>query len=337
MSAKLRHRVSPDRTQIPASAEGFLRELQGPTAFGIAGRDRSRARVVVTLLHGNEPSGLRAVHAWLRSQDTPAVDTWCVLGNVEAARMPPGFAHRMLSGRRDLNRCFLGPRDDEDGALAEEILELIREVAPEAVVDLHNNSGHNPAYGVGVQRDPRTLALVAKFARRFVLSHLNLGALMEAIRHLPSTTIEVGRAGDPEADRVALLGLNRFLSSDDVFEPAPDPASMQVLVTPMRVCVRPDTKLAFAGEPVRDADLTIALDLDRHNFRVLPADTPIGWATRDRLSLELIDEDGVDRADEWFARREDLIVVRRPLIPIMITTDPGIAVSDCLFYVVRED
>src|SRR5688572_2241480 len=46
---------------LPASAEAWLGELQGPTAVRVPGRDGARLRVVSGLLHGNEPSGLRAI------------------------------------------------------------------------------------------------------------------------------------------------------------------------------------------------------------------------------------------------------------------------------------
>ena len=56
------------------------------------GRDGSRTRVATTLLHGNEPSGLRAFLAWLRTGAVPAVDTRLIVAGVEAALAPPGFA-----------------------------------------------------------------------------------------------------------------------------------------------------------------------------------------------------------------------------------------------------
>ena len=52
--------------------------------------------------------------------------------------------------------------------------------------------------------------------------------------------------------------------------------------------------------------------------------------------LELLDEDGRDRADFYFEVRGGALFARRPIIPIMITTDPAVAAADCLFYVVRE-
>jgi hypothetical protein len=101
--------------------------------------------VVVTLMHGNEPSGLVAVHGRLRDGRQPATDTFFVLGAVEGALADPYLSSRLLPDGTDLNRCFgrsarSGPCRD----LALAILEAVRAAAPEALVDIHNNTGHTP-------------------------------------------------------------------------------------------------------------------------------------------------------------------------------------------------
>jgi hypothetical protein len=326
----------PAPAALPRDPLALLRSLGGPVRFVVPGADRSRARVVVTLLHGNERSGFHAVHAWLRSGRRPAVDAHLVVANVEAALEPPHFAYRMLPGHRDLNRCFLGPFDDPDGALAAAILAAIREAQPECLLDIHNNTGHSPPYGVGLETTSEALQLVALFGDRFVRSHLRLGALMEAVRDVPSATVEVGRSGDPRADAVATTGLVRFLERDRLFEgSAPE---IRVLEMPMRACLRPGASLAIADEPgERDVDVVLLRDLDRHNFERLEAGARLGWARADGdWPLELVDEEGRDRARDYFAIEKGHLIARRPLVPIMITTDVAAAVADCLFYVVRE-
>ncbi|MCP5070359.1 MAG: succinylglutamate desuccinylase [bacterium] len=338
MTGLLRQIEQPAIGDVPADEEDFLRWLGGPVAIHLAGKDSTRLRVVTTLLHGNEPSGARAVHAWLRSGSRPAVDAIVVIANVEAALVPPGYAHRVLPGRRDLNRCFLGPWDDPEGRLAHEILGVIREREPEALIDLHNNTGHNPPYGVGVEPSPEALQLVSMFGSRFIWSHLTLGALMEAVRELPSATIEVGRSGDSMADARALRGLTRFLGDDRVIKPGLHP-DVQILTTPMRVCIREGISLAVTDADRgrgQSADLTILSDLDRHNFERVEPGTTLGYVRGDTWPLELLDEDGRDRADFYFRLEGGVLRTRRPIVPIMITTDPDIATSDCLFYVVRE-
>ncbi len=338
MTSQLRHIERPRASELPADALAFLGELSGPTAIHIEGRDPRRRRVATTLLHGNEPSGARAMHAWLREGAVPAVDALFVIANVEAALASPPFSHRSLPDRRDLNRCFLGPWADADERLAREILGVIRARPAEALIDLHNNTGHNPPYGVGVETTSEALQLVALFGDRFVWSHLTLGALMEAVRDLPSATVEVGRSGDPAADGVALRGLRSFLSADPLFTAGARP-EVRILTTPMRVCLRRGLSVAVAEEgegASSTADLTILADLDRHNFERVEAGTTLGYARGEGWPLELIDEDGRDRATTYFSLEGGVLRTRRPIIPIMITTDPRVAASDCLFYVVQE-
>jgi hypothetical protein len=320
---------------LASTAPGLLKQLGGPAALRIAGRDRSRSRVVTTLLHGNEPSGVRALHAWLREGIVPAVDALLLIGNVEAATAPPGFAHRMLPGHRDLNRCFLGPFEGVDGRLARALLDAIRSARPEAVVDIHNNTGHNPPYGVGVEPRKQVLALTAMFGDRFVESDLQIGALIEAIRDLPSVTAEVGRSGDPRADAQALAGIRSFLTRDPLFPPGPAP-SLRHLVEPMRATLRPGARVAVSDHPEEGRELTVSSDLDRHNFETLAAGTAIGWVKNSVCPLELRDGAGRDRASDYFRVEGPRLITRRAFVPIMITTDPAIAESDCLFYVARE-
>ena len=90
----------PDGRAIGRDPDGFLRLLAGPTWICLNGQDPSRTRAVTTLLHGNEPSGTRALHRFLLSEQQPATNVMALVASVEAALAPPGFAHRMLPGRK---------------------------------------------------------------------------------------------------------------------------------------------------------------------------------------------------------------------------------------------
>ncbi len=345
MSDSFRVTDAPAPAEIPADPLSFLESLDGPTAWRVPGRDRSRVRVVTTLLHGNEPSGLLAMHEWLGAGPEPAVDVICVIANVEAARLHPVFTHRMVPGRPDMNRCFLGPFEGVEGRIARAILDLVEELKPEALVDLHNNTGHNPVYGVGVEPTPEILGLCSMFGRSFIWSHLTLGALLEAVSVCPAVTIEVGKSGEESANVAAFEGLTRFVDAHQLFEPGEvaadgvaihDPGSVRVLRMPMRAMLEPGRRLVMATVPHDDADLTMPDDLDRHNFDIVEAGSRIGWVRGEGCPLHLIDEYGHDRADEYFELRGQELVVRRPFMPIMITVDAAVAAADCLFYVVHE-
>ena len=88
--------VDPKTRDVGTTVEEFLTRLGGPTWIVLSGRDPLRTRAVTTLLHGNEPSGVRAIFQWLRSGTRPRVNLACFIGAVEAALAQPGFAYRHL-------------------------------------------------------------------------------------------------------------------------------------------------------------------------------------------------------------------------------------------------
>jgi hypothetical protein len=332
---RLRERVLAPGAPVPGKLEDFLAQLGGPSLLRLPGRDGTRARALATLLHGNEPSGSRALHAWLRGGRTPAVDVLVFLGAPEAALGPPLFAHRMLPGRPDLNRCFLPPfADSREARVARELVETLRAASPEALVDLHNTTGHTPAYGVGPRPGERELALAALFAERFIHNDLRLGALVEACADaFPSVVVECGLAGAPESDRVAARGLEVFLEAERLPDRAPP--GMAVHGGPVRVALRPGARVAYAAAPVDGADLTLLAVLDRHNFAAQPAGTLLGWLGRPGpLPLVATDGRGRDVTSELFASRDVRLTTSRALVPVMVTVDPEIAERDCLFYAV---
>ena len=181
---------NPPAADMGSNVEAFLEDLGGPTCFFLEGEDSTRTRALVTLLHGNEPSGAIALFRWLQSCQRPAVNVVCIVASVAAALEPPLFSHRMLPRARDLNRCFRPPFDDAQGALAEEILEILHMHHPEAVVDMHNTSGSGPSFGVCTHMDRQHDALVSLFTQRLIVSDLGLGALMEISEHsYPTVTV----------------------------------------------------------------------------------------------------------------------------------------------------
>src|SRR5690606_42002826 len=74
----------------------FATILEQPSRISIQGRDSSRCRVLVTLLHGNEPSGLMALHRLLREQFVPAVDMHCYVLAIDAALLRPRSEERRV-------------------------------------------------------------------------------------------------------------------------------------------------------------------------------------------------------------------------------------------------
>ncbi|MEZ5567713.1 MAG: succinylglutamate desuccinylase/aspartoacylase family protein [Halioglobus sp.] len=330
---------NPRARDLGDSVEDFLRALNGPACIFFEGEDSSRTRALVTLLHGNEPSGVMALFRWLKSGRRPAVNAVCIVASVAAALEPPLFTHRMLPRARDLNRCFRPPYDDAQGALAQELLEILHLHHPEAVVDIHNTSGSGPSFGVCTFMDARHDALVGLFTQRLIVSHLGLGALMDISEHsYPTVTVEVGGRLDSEAHALAWEGLCRYLAADQLFGEAARAVPMERLHDPIRLELQEHVTLTYAAAPDASYDITLRPDIEHLNFGTVAPDTLLGWAQSPAASLFVAKDEGGRCAVSRLVRIDGgEIYPAQALKLFMITNNAAIASADCLLYAVAED
>ncbi|MFN2329286.1 MAG: succinylglutamate desuccinylase/aspartoacylase family protein [Chromatocurvus sp.] len=330
---------NPGEQDLAQTPEALLSRYGGPLCIKVDGEDSSRCRALVTLLHGNEPSGLHAIWQWLRDGERPAVNILLVIASVSAALYEPLFSHRMLPRARDLNRCFRPPFEDEQGRLAEEILALLELHAPEAVVDMHNTSGRGPDFAVVAFDDPRHDAIVGLFTHRLVVCSLGLGALMESSSDTcPIVTVEVGGREDPGAHGIALAGLQRFARSADIPWRRSEAPRLEKLNAPLRLELRAGVTLTYADSPQRGHDVTLNPVIEHHNFGTVTVDTPLGWSNADSPHLfQARDAAGLCAVRQLVKVIDGVLYPAQPLVLFMITTHAGIAESDCLFYAVSAD
>jgi hypothetical protein len=329
----------PLAVDIGNNVEGFLRKVGGPACIFLDGEDTTRTRALVTLQHGNEPSGAIALFRWLKSARQPAVNVVCIVASVAAALEPPLFSHRMLPRARDLNRCYKPPFDDAQGALAEEILEILHMHHPEAVIDLHNTSGSGPSFGVCTHMDRQHDALVSLFTQRLIISNLGLGALMEISEHTyPTVTVEVGGRLDDEAHELAYDGICRYFHEDTVLAQQETDWGLELLRDPIRLELNDKVSLTYSEHIREDYDITLKPDIEHHNFGGVTPDTVLGWATGDAQRLFSAQDAGGRCAVSRLVRVEDgILYPAQPLKLFMITNNAAIAESDCLFYAVADD
>tara|TARA_R110000772_G_scaffold165646_6_gene277315 strand:- start:13227 stop:14264 length:1038 start_codon:yes stop_codon:yes gene_type:complete len=335
---RVRFLRNPLATEIGDTVEEFLQILGGPASVFLDGRDTRRTRALVTLLHGNEPSGLMALFRWIKSGRQPAVNCVCIIGSVEAALRPPLFSHRMLPGVRDLNRCFKPPFEGAEGLLAEEILQILRVHHPEAVIDLHNTSGSGPAFGVCTHLDREHDALVALFTERMIVTRLNLGALMEISEHsYPTVTVEVGGRLDERAHELAWEGLCRYFDSDRVLAGDEPVWALEILQDPVRLHLNPGVTLAYGEAPDSAADVTLRQDMEHFNFATVDPDEPLGWIRGDlRSRFWAQDAGGRCVLSSLLRCVGGRLYPAAKMTLFMITTNVAIARSDCLFYAVPQ-
>ncbi|WP_290583791.1 succinylglutamate desuccinylase/aspartoacylase family protein [Ketobacter sp.] len=338
-SPLIRYWYHPSPQMVGESVEAFLREMAGPTLIHIPGRDRSRARAICTLLHGNEPSGTRALFRFLQEGIEPAVDLLCFFGSVQTALQEPLFFYRHLPQERDLNRCFREPFDDPQGRLAKAILDILQELNPEALIDIHNTSGMGPCFAVSMKQDPAHDALTSLFTERMLVTGLKLGALFEySERNVPTVTIECGGAQDPRADQIAYEGILRYATREDVLTPVDADWDLEILREPVRLELREDASITYSEAEDVYADITLPPDVEHHNFGRINPDVALGWVKPESWDKLIVHTPaGVDVKDKVLKLEGNRLYPAQALKLFMITTNATIAKSDCLFYAVTDN
>lgn len=338
-SPHIRYWYNPTPHSVGPDLVSLLQEMDGPTLIHVPGRQRERIRAICTLLHGNEPSGARAIHRWLQEGIEPETDVLCFFGAVHTALTEPVFYYRHLPHQPDLNRCFKPPFDSEQGKLAKAILDILQDTAPEALLDIHNTSGAGPAFAVSRKEDEAHLALCSLFTRRVLMTQLRLGALFEySERNVPTVTIECGGSQDSEADAIAYRGLIRFLTQEQVLSLPEDAPAMEILREPVRLELDHNTTLSIASRANPLTDMTLPRDVENLNFGHVLPDTRLGWVHPDSWDkLRIHTAQGKDVKDRILRLKGNELYPAQALKLFMITTNPTIAKTDCVFYAVTDD
>lgn len=335
---------APNPTDVGKDHIEFLRILNGPTWITMEGIDQSRQRAIVTLLHGNEPSGLKAVHKFLLGGEKPATNLGIFVISVNAALFAPMMSHRSLPEEQDINRCFRqkassrqkASRDDSNQALlAASILTTLKAFAPEAIIDTHNTSAHSDPFAVAISDQPAVQQIAQMFVRRLVILDITLGTLIEQDLGCPVVTVEFGGILDPKADVLAAASIESFIESEQLFKTGV--LGMQVLKHPLRLEIDQTSKIHYSASVQDNADITIFNTIDQMNFMRVEAGTNLGWLGTEQLKpLRVVDQQGIDICHQLFAAKDGFLVNQVPMTLFMATTDPHIASNDCLLYLCRE-
>jgi Succinylglutamate desuccinylase / Aspartoacylase family len=332
--------TNPTQADIGNSAIEFLHALPGPMHIHLTGKDSSRSRAAVTLLHGNEPSGLFAMFEVLKRGVIPAVDIHLFILNVDAARQGPGFIYRMLPQHKDMNRCFKEPfGESEPELIAKNLLDKLRKLQPECVIDIHNTSGSSPSFGVTTFMDERHDALVSLFTHRMIVTDLKLGSLMEISETLmPTVTIESGGALDLESNAMATEGLSRYLTFDDVLSKQHGDMTLEFFHNPMRLELAEGIEIAYGDHVLIEDGVTLLPSVENYNFGYVDSTTLLGFISgelKDMLSVR--DNSSIQRVTDYFEIRNGELYPRGKIKLFMVTSNPEIARKDCLFYLVEPD
>ncbi|MTV26483.1 hypothetical protein FTX61_13830 [Nitriliruptoraceae bacterium ZYF776] len=340
MSDHVRFPDGPPAGLLDLDEVALLRELGGPTWLRLPGTGELPPRAVVTLLHGDEPTGLRALLRVLRRRGgrPHPFDLHVVVGNVEAALAGPGFAHRYLDGQPDLNRIWgAGGGDHPLHRAAEGILGDLLDAPLASLVDVHNTTGDNPFYAIVPEVTPASLNLATLFTSTVLRWDLGAATLMEAVAdRCPAIAVECGLATRPASLRFAVDALRRYLGEATI----PDDRvvrDLDLVGDLRRIELRDDARLRFGGALDDGVDLVVVPDADLHNFESVPAGHPLGWVHPDRpLPVVVLDRAGRDVTSHELAVERGQLVTARPAVPVMMTRTVEAARKDCLTYLASD-
>ena len=323
---------SLDKGIIGSDPAEFLRNLKGPAWFEIAGQNPNRRRAIVTLLHGNEPSGLKAIHHLLSEEIRPATNLGILVASVDAALHAPLLSHRYIPGERDLNRCFGLDDGSNQACLTGETIKTLREYQPEAIVDTHNTSSHSEPFCVAVRSDKKNERLASLFTDHLIIIPQKLGTLLEHVpADIPTITVEFGAFMDPDADWLARETIHRFVTMRELEHAEAFP--LNLLDSPLRLETERHLTVTYSSSVDENADLTMINSIDQFNFRRLEAGQVLGWFGKSQHEdLVARDGQGIDQYAHYFDQEEGLLRTRQPITIFMATTDPVVANTDCILY-----
>lgn len=318
--------------------EDVLVALRKPTLIRIPGTDATpRARLVATLLHGNEDSGYRAVLDMLRNGEHYPFDLWVFLGNVRAAHQEGWFAHRYLDGQEDFNRTWgLGAPTTRMRRCSDVIYDILAGQDLEGAVDIHNNTGLNPYYAIVPDPTQEALQLASALADTILRWPLRAHTLMEVLSPIcPAVSVECGLPALEANHAYAASALRRFLSMESMEENYPGPRRIFEMMH--RVVVRPEVPFAFGGALTEDFDLVLHPGMDSHNFGMLLAGTELGRVHEGAgMPLLVTDMRGHETTERFFEVRRGGLIVTEDLTPVMLTTTVQQTRRDCYFYIARR-
>lgn len=323
----------PGLLDLPARR--LLRALGTTTWMRLPGTGDEPARAVVTLLHGDESTGLEALLSILRRRHRFPFDLHVVVGNVEAALHGSGFAHRYLDGQEDGNRIWERPLPadaSDQRRAADAVLDDLLAAPLAGLIDLHNTTGANPFHGLVTDDDPASVDLATRFTTTLLRWDLGVGTILEAVAdHAPAAAVECGLPGRHASTAFAVDGLRRFLGPPPGAIPPPD----HDLITDLRkVVVRPDVRIRFGGAPDRETDLTLVPDGDASNLRRVPAGHVLGHVRPGTPQpLRATTAAGADVTDELLTvTSAGAVITRVPTTPVMVVRTVEAVRKDCLCY-----
>lgn len=320
---------------LQQSANSLHQVLNGPTLIHLPGR-QPRPLFVSVLLHGNEDTGWEAVRSLLLKYADKTLPRAMSLfiGNVDAARN----GMRRLDGQPDYNRVWQGEGTAEHVMMQR----LVSEMAARdlfASIDVHNNTGLNPHYACVNRLEQKFFHLATLFSRTVVYFTKPEGVQSMAFAELcPAVTVECGKPGQQYGVEHARDFIDAALHLTEFPRHAVASHDYDLFHTVAIVKVPDEVRFGFenAGFDSSSREINFRADLDRLNFRELPAGTSFGTIKDGMFPLQAWDEQGDDVAKNYFIIQDGELCLRQAVMPSMLTLDERVVRQDCLCYLMER-
>ena len=330
----------PDFSIVKADYEQFLLSLDGLTIMDITGKDTSKCRVIVTLLYGDEPSGVIALHRLLEScvQLSTPTNLRFIICSVEAASLAPLCAHRFLNNESNDINCLFGQSDNNNEGYisrARLIESKIKEVSPEAIIDLRNTPGSSPAFAFSHVVTPEILTLASFFTSSLVLTQINKGTLLAQDFSGPILRVECGDKRDEQAHEVAYQGIKTFIECPNLLTHHQE-QEVKIIYKPLRLQLAQDVELHFGIHDEGELGVTLKDNIDLLNYGGAQAGQMIGWVDQHGLeNLQLLNDVNQNVINDYFYLRDNQLVVKKAIKVFMAHTNESFTSNRCLFYLVN--
>lgn len=325
--------------QYEALPEGFLETraedlhqvLAKPSLIHLSG-EKPEPLFFCTLLHGNETTGLYALQKLLKEYvDRPLPRSVSIfIGNVKAAEA----GVRRLDEQVDYNRIWPGTSQHylAEAHMMKQVTEIMAERKVIASVDIHNNTGKNPHYACINRLKRRFMVLGGMFSHTMVYFTTPKGVQSAAFAELcPSVTLECGQSGDQSGIDHVYHFLTKLLHELDLEQPVADHLSLYHTVA--RVNIPDGYSFGFND----DATINLLPAIEDYNFCELHPGTVMATIEPESSAyLQAFDEDEREVGRDFFEYHDERIVLKKSVMPAMLTSNTKIIRQDCLCYLMER-
>ena len=182
-------------------------------------------------------------------------------------------------------------------------------------------------------------ALVSLFTHRMIVTDISLGALMEiSDAMIPTATIECGGSQDAESNLMAVDGLIKYWTYEDVLSNEHTDMSLEFLQNSMRLELLESSDIAYGDHSQMECGATRLPDIEKHNFGYVGSGDRLGFIAGILFeNLKVSDPNGNEAIEDYFEVREGVLFPKRRLKFFMVKANPEIARKDCLLHLPLAD